>query len=330
MTMARCSFAAAAMLAACISLADAQTVTWQVINEYPATSLAGEADAAFASLVKEKTRGRIIIDPLPDAKSGLRTREQLKAVSEGKYAMANSFAGALADENPAFLLSSLPLLTPSAAHARALYQAALPLYEKLFAERGHKLLYVSPWPPSGIWSANPVSSRAALAAMKIRTYDQTSTEVFSALTAAAAVVSFADLNARLEKGDVDAVLSSGDGGAGRQLWKYLKYFSEITYAIPLSFGSVSLAEWNKLDEPVRAAVEAAGRETTARQWDALDGRLERNYSVMRENGVTITQPPLDVTLALGVAATKALMEWHRRAGPEAVKAVQDYQASPVK
>lgn len=310
--------------------ANGQTVTWQVINEYPGTALTGEADKFFAEAVKMKTNGRVVVEPIPDAKSGLRTKEQLKAVSDGRYAMANSFAGALADESPAFLLSSLPFLTPTTAHARALYDASAPLYEKLYAERGQKILYVSPWPPSGIWSAVPVSGREALATLKIRTYDKTGTDVFNQVAAAASVVSFADLNAKLESGEINAVLSSGDGGAGRQLWKYLKYFSEITYAIPLSFGSVSLAEWNRLDDTTRKAIEEAGRETTEHQWQAMNGRVEKNYAVMRENGVAITQPPLDVTLALGVAAAKSLIDWNTKAGPDAVKAVQDYQAKATK
>ena len=305
--------------------ARAQETTWQLINEYPATALAGEADTFFADLVKSKTGGRLIVQPLPDAKSGLRTRDQLKAVSDGRFAMASSFGGALGDESPIFLLSSLPFVTPSAAHARALYDAARPLYETLFAERKQKLIYVSPWPPSGIWSAIPVASAAALRALKIRTYDQTSTDVFAQVAGSASVISFADLTPKLENGDINAVLSSGDGGAGRQLWKYLPYFSEITYAIPLSFATVSLDAWQKLDEKTRAAVEAAGRETTEHQWSALNGRVERNYAVMKQNNVVITQPPLDVVLALATAGAKSLIEWQLRAGPDAGQVYDNYQ-----
>ena len=105
----------------------AQTVVWELINEYPATVLAGDADTFFAEQLKEKTNGRVVIKPIHDAKSGLRTREQLKAVSDGRFAMANSFGGALGDENALFLLSSLPLLAPSAAGARELFEAARPL-----------------------------------------------------------------------------------------------------------------------------------------------------------------------------------------------------------
>ena len=53
--------------------------------------------------------------------------------------------------------------------ARILYELALPLYEQLFAERKQKLLYVVPWPPSGIWSAVPLDNIAALNAWLAKT-----------------------------------------------------------------------------------------------------------------------------------------------------------------
>jgi len=310
-----------------IGTAQAQETKWQLINEYPATSLAGEGDIFFADAVKQKTGGRVVIEPLPDAKSGLRTREQLKAVSDGRFAMADSFGGALGDESPIFLLSSLPFVTPSPAHARALYEAALPLYEKLFAERKQKLLYVSPWPPSGIWSAVRITGVGALKALKVRTYDKTSTDLFSQVAGSASTISFADLTPKLENGEINAVLSSGDGGAGRQLWKYLPYFSDITYAIPLSFASVSLDAWSKLDDATRAAIESAGKDTTEHQWNAMNGRVERNFAVMRQNNVTIDDhPPLDVTLALATAGARSLIEWQLHAGPDAGQVYDSYNA----
>src|SRR3954451_1155958 len=173
--------------------AAAQTVTLDLINEYPATSISGEADAFFAEAVKRKSEGRVVINTIPDAKSGLRSRDQLKAVTAGRFAMANTVGGTLGEESPVFLMSSLPFVTPTMEDARALYEAAKPLYEQLFAERKQKLLYVVPWPPSGIWSATPLDSIAALKALKIRTYDQTGTEVMAKVTAAAALVSFSEL-----------------------------------------------------------------------------------------------------------------------------------------
>lgn len=306
--------------------ATAQVTTLDLINEYPATAISGEADAFFANAVKRKTDGRIAIRPIPDAKSGLRSREQLKAVTDGRFAMADSVGGTLGEESPVFLLSSLPFITPSVADARALYEAARPLYEQLFTERKQLLLYVVPWPPSGIWSAAPLDSADALKALKIRTYDSTGTNVLARTVATATLISFSDLDPKLEAGAINAVLSSGDGGAGRQLWKYLRYFSDINYAVPLSFASISLEVWANLDDAARVALSEAARETTERQWSALAARLNENFARMRQNGVTIDEkPPVEVMGLLRGAADATIAEWLTHAGPEAKQVYETYR-----
>jgi TRAP-type C4-dicarboxylate transport system substrate-binding protein len=293
-------------------------VTWELINEYPATVLAGEADAFFAAAVARRTDGRVAIRPIPDGRSGLRTREQLGAVADGRFAMASSFAGALAKESSIFLLSSLPFVTQSAEDARALADAAMPLYERLFAERQQKPIYVSPWPPSGLWSARAVDSVAALRSLKVRTYDSASAEVFARAAQAARAVSFADLPPMLASGEIDAVLSSGDGDAGRRLQAHLKHFTAINYAVPLSFGTVSLDAWDRLNPGDQAAIAAAGRETTAHQWAAMAGRVARNHTEFRTNGVQVVErPTADVMATLRAAAVQTLAHWRRIAGDEA-------------
>jgi TRAP-type C4-dicarboxylate transport system substrate-binding protein len=324
MTLSRIAAAVIATILAVPALA--QTVTLDLINEYPATAISGEADRFFAEAVTRRSDGRVAVRPIPDAKSGLRSREQFKAVSEDRFAMANSVGGTLGDESPVFLLSSLPFITPTMTDARILYELALPLYEQVFAQRKQKLLYVVPWPPSGIWSAIPLDGAAALKALKTRTYDKTGTDVLARATASATIVSFSDLDPRLASGEINAVLSSGDGGAGRQMWKYLRYFSDINYAVPLSFASISLAAWDSLDDAGRAAMTEAARETTERQWTVLATRLDENFKRMRANGVTIdAKPPADVMDALRAAADASLGEWLDRAGPEAKQVYETYR-----
>src|SRR5690242_12904405 len=212
MLLSRARVAAVVLVLALPAVAAAQPVTLDLINEYPATAISGEADAFFADAVRRHSGGRVIIRPIADAKSGLRSREQLQAVGDNRFALADSIGGALGDEGQVFLLSSLPFVTPTLGDARALAALALPLYEQAFSERKQKLLFVVPWPPSGIWSAAPLDGIAALKALKIRTYDNMGTEVLARAAAHAAIVSFADLNPKLESGAFNAVLSSGDGG----------------------------------------------------------------------------------------------------------------------
>lgn len=312
----RCLAAAGAMFVALGT--GAQSVEWKLANEYPATSLPGEGDQHFAKLVAEKSQGRLAIVPVPDAKLGFKSREQLKAVAEGKVAMADSFGGALGDDVPIFGLSSLPFVAGDIAQARDLFRGAKGAYEATFARHNQKLLFTTPWPPSGLWARQAVATLETLRKLRVRTYDRTGTELFTRLGAKASVVSFADLPAKIASGEIDAVLSSGDGGAGRKLWEHFPRFTAINYAIPLSFTTVNLDQWNALDGATRRAVEDAAAETEARQWKALEGRLEQNYARMRENGMTIvTDVPALLRARLREAAKATIDEWAAKAGPDA-------------
>lgn len=292
---------------------------WAIANEYPATSMPGEGDVLFAKLVADGTRGGLSIVPMPDAKLGYKSREQLKAVAEGKVAMADSFSGALGEEEPIFSLASLPFVVTDLAQARALYDAARPAYERAFARHNQKLLYATPWPPSGLWSRKRVNTLADLAGLRVRTYDKAGTDLFNRIGASAGVVSFSDLPGKLKAGEIDAVLTSGDGGAGRKLWDHLGFFEEINYAVPLSFTTVNLDKWKSLDAGTRKAVEAAALQTDARQWQSLDARIFMNYKNMRANDMSIhvyADRDPDMNAKLREAARFAVDEWAATVGDE--------------
>ena len=114
--------------------------------------------------------------------------------------MADSFAGALGDENPFFLISSLPFVAANAGEARRLYDLAKPGYVAVLKGYNQKLLYSTPWPASGVWAKAPADTPEAVAKLKIRTYDKTGTDLMTALGATASVVSYSDLTAKLKSG----------------------------------------------------------------------------------------------------------------------------------
>lgn len=309
--------------------AAAQSVTWELANEYPASSLAGEGDAYFASLVETRTSGGLHIVPRFDGTAGYKSREQLAAVAAGRIMLADSFAGALGEEDALFLLSSLPFLTPTADDARRLFEIARPAYEAALSKRGQKLLFVSPWPASGIWARQTVTSAGALRSLVIRTYDKTGAEVMQRAGAKAVNLSFAEVAAKLEAGEINAVLSSGDGGAGRELWKYLDHFTEINYAVPLSLVTINLATWNLLDAPTRNVITAAADETMARQWRQMAGRSAQNYQRMREHGMTIEPEfPSQLRDLLDEAAAGAIDDWLVKTGPAGRELLERYRANP--
>ena len=304
----------------------AQTV-WDMPTEYPENAMPGVGLAAFTKHIAESSAGKLEIRPSFDAKAGIKSAGMLAAIAEGRVQAGDAFAGALEAEDPIFALPSLPFLVTSTADAKRLADIARPHLAAALQKKGLRLLYLTPWPPSGIWSKTPLKSPSDLAGLSIRTYDKISTEVFLSSGAKAASISFADTMPKLVDGSINAVLSSGDGGAGRKLWEYLPCFSEITYSLPLSIASVNQAAYDGLSPDTRAAVDAASRQTESELWVALSTRLEENYQRMRQNGVTIdSNPEPSIVAALRTGAAAAQRAWCTRSGPVCAEILDAFKA----
>jgi TRAP-type C4-dicarboxylate transport system substrate-binding protein len=293
----------------------AQTV-WDMPTEYPQSAMPGLGITTFAKHLAERSAGKLQIRPSFDAAAGLRSADMLTAVAGGKVQAGDALAGALDADDAIFALPTLPFLATSTADAKRLAELARPYLAAALQKKGLRLLYLTPWPPSGIWSKTPLKTAADLSGLSIRTYDRISSEVFASAGAKAASISFADTMPKLVDGSINAVLSSGDGGAGRELWKFLPYFSEITYTLPLSIAIVNQALYDGLGPEQREAVDAAGQQTEVELWLALSTRLQENYQRMRQNGVTIDSSPApDIVAALQSGAAAAQRAWCTRSGP---------------
>ncbi len=303
---------AAMLLAPCRAGAAA---VWSAATEYPATAMPGEGLATLARLLAEDSAGAIILQPAYDAPDGLRSATMPAAVQAGRVIVGDSFGGALGGLDPVFSLSSLPFVATDMHQARRLYDGARVRYAAAFAALGQRLLYATPWPPTGIWSRAPVHDPKDLQGLAIRTYDAAGTAVFARAGASPVQLSFADAIVRLQDGSLAAVLSSGDGGAGRRLWDHLPHFTAIGYAMPLSFTTLNDAAWNALEPDLRAVVDQAAAMTEAAGWQRLQEREARNQADMLGHGMTIDRPGAALTDLLRRAAQDEVAAWVRMAGP---------------
>jgi TRAP-type C4-dicarboxylate transport system substrate-binding protein len=313
------------LLLAFASTAAGQTV-WTMPTEYPANTMPGEGVSFFAEAIAKRAGNELSILPVFAAKGELVSARMPKAVGDGVVQAADAFGGALGAAQPVFSLSSLPFLTASTEDARRLLVESRGLYEASLANQGLKLLYTTPWPPSGLWTKEAVESAVALKDLPVRTYDAISSRVFAAAGAQAANLTFADVMPRLKDNSITAVLSSGDGGAGRRLWEYLPHFTTINYAFPLSFAFVSRASYDALSPQAKQAVDEAAKETEERQWATLASRLEANMRQMKENGVVLHSPAAaDLIARLKDASGPIIDEWAANAGADSAEALRRYR-----
>lgn len=320
------------LLLACVvlllvpALAAGQAARLTMANEYPATSIQGEADARFARAVAERSGNRIQIVHAYDASSGFRSKDMVEAIGRAAVPIGNTYMGALGSVDPVFLLPSLPFLATTPQQGRTLAEVARPAYERVLARHNQRLLFLSPWPPAGLWANKPIDSAEALKGLRLRTADSSGVLAFKAAGAVPVQVSFADAIPQLKAGQLDAVLSSGDGGAGARLMEVLRHFTAIEYAVTLSMVTINNEAWAALEPAWQEAMLAAAAETEARQWEVMKTRVAENYARMRAAGVSITtELSPHYQQALRAAGQVAVDDWVQRMGAAAPPILDAYR-----
>lgn len=293
---------------------------WRMATEYPRSNISGEGLTTFARLAAARTNGAVTVEPVFDNELKIPSSEMIQAARERRVTGGDAFAGALAASDPVFGLASLPFAIRSIEVARAVNGKARPLYEKAMAARGQKLLYMTIWPPTGLWSNQPLRVAGDLRGLSVRTYDENSTNVMRAAGATAAYIPFNDGIVKVRDHEINAVLSSGDGGAGKRLWDYLPYFAPLDYAIPVSLAFIRASAFEDLADAVQAQIIQASAETEQSQLALLAHRTAENYARMRANGVTITAPvPIDILAALRGSAAGPMASWKAKVPAEAAE-----------
>jgi len=300
----------------------AAPVVWQMATEYPQSNISGTGLATFGRLVAERTRGAVTTKTAFDNELKISSGDMLRAAQEKRLAGGDPFAGPLEASDAIFGLPSLPFVVQSVDAAKAVNAKARPLYEKALEKYGLKLLYITIWPSTGLWSDRPLHSTGDLRALAVRTYDTNSAEVMRAVGATAEFLPFNEAIAKLKDRSLNAILTSGDGGAGRKLWDHLRHFTPINYAIPISVAFVRLDAFNALPKDVRDQVMTAAAETEKSQFELLENRTVENYARMRQNGMTIAETvPAPVIAALWQGAGATIAAWKAKVPAEAAAIV---------
>ena len=293
-------------------------VSWRMTTEYPQNNISGIGLTTFADRVAARTNGFVTVANAFDNELKISSGEMPRAALDGRIAGGDAFAGALSGLDPVLGLSTLPFVVQSVDLARATNARARPLYEKAFAARGLKLLYLTIWPATGLWSDHALAGADDLPKLNLRAYDANSSAVMRAAGANAQFLPMDKALAGLKDHQLNAFLTSGDGGAGRKLWDFLPHFTAINYAMPVSIAFVRSEDFAALSEPMQREVLAAAAETEQRQFALLAHRTTENYARMRENGVSIVEPaPPSLIAALRGAATSTITAWEAQAGPDA-------------
>ncbi len=307
-------------LGACLVFAtgaQADTINWDMPNEYGATSIPAEADRLFAERVKMKSGGNLVITNHFGGALGYKSRDHWSAVEDGAVPIASTYTGVFAGIDPIFQLQSLPFVATNPKEAKALLDAMRPWLEQAFAKGGQMYLLGAPWTPVGIWAKKLITDAEGLKNLRIRSYDKTGTLTLKNAGAAAIQLSWADVVPALSTGTIEAVLTSDEGGLSAKFYEYMDHFHHVGFTMGTNMLHMSQAAYDDLSPELQQAVLEAAAEVEAEAWANINDRIALNVKRLEENGVTsVTDVPPSFIQHLRDSGDPVTAEWRERFGDE--------------
>jgi len=257
------------------------SLPWSV-KEYHTTNA-----QAFAEAVYEETGGALEIRVFPGAVLGLKGPDTIRALGEGLVDMADVPAVQEAGNMPVLALESLPYLVDNQTELRLLYSFSRAKIERDLADRGLKLLYITPWPRQNIYLKKMVDKLADLKGLKIRTYDRNSSEMMELLGLIPLQMPSQDVVPALASGMVDAVMTSTTTGAAQSYWQFLPYIYRTNHLWLSNIMSVSLGSWNELDQETQNRIEALAAKMEQNFWRVAAEDDLKKLDILIKNGIQV-------------------------------------------
>ncbi len=276
----------AGVAADCAAAGVSASSRWDVVTSYPEDTVSGQAAADFARRMNGAGESGEAVAPRFNDKSALAAL--LAETTSVPFGLL--FASDIAKDEAVLGLSVRPYEVNSIEEARELACIAAPAYRAALAHHKLALLAIIAWPPTGLWSRAEIPAATRFSGMRIRTYDQTSARIMRTLGAEVVSMPIQDALALLKTGNLDAIMSSGDGAAGRSYGEVMRNFTAIRYAYPVSFLVARQDFLDTLSEDQRAAIFEAGMKTELHAWAQLPERTNRNYAAMANMGVQVHDP----------------------------------------
>lgn len=304
----------AMLLATLLSFAAAQT-RWTMHVAWPETNFHTQGVLDLAERVEAATDGGLVIDVNAGGSLGFQGQEILRVVRDGTLPIAEVLMGNLQGDEAIFGLTSLPLLVGDYDEARALYEAARPAYEAALERHGQLLLYAAPWPPSGIYTKEPLASPDDLQGLKMRTYDANSASFAEGLGAQGLAIPFSELYTALSTGLINSVLTSSQTGVDASLWEVTDHFTRINYAFPLNMVTVNRRAFEALPEEQQRALREAAAAVEEVQWQRSAEADDASAATLAEQGMTVSaEVSPELQTAMEEVAARLEQEWLEFAG----------------
>ena len=311
---------AAAVLAACATVVQAQTVV-RVSHPTPASSHYGAGTQAFCAELEKRTTGRFKCQIQAGAND---ERASIEAVQLGTLDVTNTSTGPVSNFVPEVGIVDIPFLFRDYDHARRALDG--PIGQDILAKFPAKGLIALAWTENGFRhltnSRRPVVKPDDVKGLKVRTMQNpVHIQAFQSIGVQPTPMAFSELFTSLQQGVVDGQENPIPVILSARFSQVQKHLSLTGHVYSPSLLLMSPKLWNSLSEADKANFREAARAGSAAQRKKVNDDESAGIAQLRSEGMEVVST-VDGQ-AFRTAMTPVWAEFAKKYGAENIRRIQE-------
>jgi TRAP-type C4-dicarboxylate transport system substrate-binding protein len=313
---------AAALLIATVSSAAAEK--WDMASGYPDSNFHTQNIAQFAQDVKQATGGELEI-VLHSNQALFKLAEIKRAVQSRQVPIGEILLVQFGNEDPFYEVSSIPFLADDYPKARKLWAVTRPIIAERLGKQGIRLLYGVPWPPQAFYTKTPVNSVADVKGVKARAYNAVTARMAELMGAIPATVPAPEVPQAFSTGLVGMMYTSAQTGVDTQAWDFTRYVIMVGGNHSMNVVIVNDAAFKRLSADAQKAVLDAAARAEARGWKLSEEATTRHVQILKDKGMTVTEPSPQFRAELQKVGAALTEEWLKKTGDPGQAAIRKFR-----
>lgn len=303
--------------------ARAQAARWQMATPYPDANFHTVNIRAFLKEIE----GSVAVTLHSNA-SLLKMPEIKRGVQTGQVQMGEILLSAYGNEDPMFEVDGIPMLVTSFTQARVLAGLQRPFVQARLQRQGITLLYMVPWPQSGFYTNEKLTSLDGLKGTKFRTFNAATQRFAQLVGATPTLVQAAEVPQAFATGVVNAMVTSAATGVDSQAWDFVKHFTPVGFTRTKNAVFCSTRALNALPAEAQSLLRDAAERAEQRGWDLAQEQERLRQEELARHGMVVTDPPSAQLMAdLEKVGATMVDEWLAKAGADGKRLIDSYRAA---
>jgi TRAP-type C4-dicarboxylate transport system substrate-binding protein len=286
----------------------------------------------WADKATANSGGRLGIDIQGASVLGYKCGEALGVIGDGLVQVGEIIGGWTTSEIPMLNLETMPFMTTSYAEGNLLATLMADMgYFDALADKGVKPLFNYCFTGQHYWTKMPIKNLSDIANVKIRVYNQITSDMIQAVGASPVTIDMADLYTALQRGVVDGSVTSALTARDSNFYEVLSHGNAVYFAAPCtSVVAVNLDAWASTAGDLQAAVLSSADDARRYARIRVEDEEISLFKELESQGMEIVAPPASVILELREKTAPMLSNFTAKHADAAaiVKKFNELKAAP--